>query len=103
MAGDKIQLSLPVGTFNASMLNSVDQLILLAAGTGQLTWISNKSLNETVFVGFTPMVKVIRKICTRNREYRAKKTTVKLLFFNRALKDILWWDKLQSLSEEDPK
>ena len=49
------------------------------------------------------MVKVIRKICMKNRELIGKKTTVKLLFFNRALKDILWWDELQSLSEEDPK
>lgn len=34
LVGDKMQLSLPVGTFNASMLNSPDQIILLAAGTG---------------------------------------------------------------------
>ena len=49
------------------------------------------------------MVKVIRKICMRNHDCDAKKTKVKLLFFNRALRDILWWNKLQSLSEEDPK
>lgn len=49
------------------------------------------------------MVKVIRRLCMRNRESSSKKTTVKLLFFNRALRDVLWWDKLQSLSEEDPK
>ena len=34
LAGGEMQLSLPVGTFNASMLNSADQVILLAAGTG---------------------------------------------------------------------
>ena len=49
------------------------------------------------------MVKVIRRICTMNRDCDTIKTTVKLLFFNRALRDIMWWDKLQSLSEEDPK
>ena len=35
IAGDTVQLSLPVGTFTASMLDSVDQVILIAAGSGQ--------------------------------------------------------------------
>ena len=29
-----MQLSLPVGTFTASMLDSADQVILIAAGSG---------------------------------------------------------------------
>ena len=29
-----MQFSLPVGSFNASILKSVDQLILIAAGSG---------------------------------------------------------------------
>lgn len=49
------------------------------------------------------MVKVIRKICMGNRHGETKKTMVKLLFFNKALRDIWWWDELQSLSEEDAK
>ena len=49
------------------------------------------------------MVKVIRRLCMKNQECGSKKTMVKLLFFNRALRDVLWWDKLQSLCEEDPK
>jgi len=39
----------------------------------------------------------------KNREKEIEKTTVKLLFFNRTLKDILWFDELQLVSEEDPK
>ena len=38
-AGDKMQLSLPVGTFTASMLDSADQVILIAAGSGQFVLI----------------------------------------------------------------
>ena len=33
-AGDTVQLSLPVGSFIASMLDSADQVILIAAGSG---------------------------------------------------------------------
>ena len=34
-AGDTVLLSLPVGTFAASMLDSADKVILIAAGSGQ--------------------------------------------------------------------
>ena len=47
------------------------------------------------------MIKLIRKLCMGNCETQAQKKTVKLLFFNKILKDILWMDKLQSLSEKD--
>ena len=47
------------------------------------------------------MIKLIRKLCMENYEKQAQKKTVKLLFFNKTLKDILWMDKLQSLSEKD--
>ena len=30
-----MQLSLPVGTFTTSMLNSADQVVLIAAGSGE--------------------------------------------------------------------
>ena len=33
-AGDTVYLSLPVGTFTASMLDLADQVILVAAGSG---------------------------------------------------------------------
>lgn len=56
-----------------------------------------------VSVGFTPMVKVMRKVYMKNCENEIEKTTVKLLFFNRTVKDILWFEELQSLSEKDPK
>ena len=60
-------------------------------------------LRGYLFVGFTPMVKVIRRVCTKNCESEIEKTTVKLLFFNRTVKDILWFEELQSLSDKDPK
>ena len=47
------------------------------------------------------MIKLIRKLCMGNCEKQAQKKTVKLLFFNKTVKDILWMDKLQSLSEKD--
>ena len=47
------------------------------------------------------MIKLIRKLCMGNCEAKAKKKMVKLLFFNKTLKDILWMDKLRSLSEKD--
>lgn len=49
------------------------------------------------------MVKVVRKVCMKNCESEIEKTTVRLLFFNRTVKDILWFDELQSLSDKDPK
>lgn len=49
------------------------------------------------------MVKLIRWVCIKNCEKEVEKTTVKLLFFNRTPKDILWFDELQSVSEEYPK
>ena len=49
------------------------------------------------------MVKIIRNICIKNCESEIEKTTIKLLFFNQTMKDILLLDKLQSLSEKDPK
>ena len=49
------------------------------------------------------MVKVIRKVCMKNCESEIEKTTIKLLFFNRTVRDILWLDELQSLSEKDSK
>ena len=42
-AGDTMQLSLPVGTFTASMLDSADQVILIAAGSGQFVLSMNSS------------------------------------------------------------
>ena len=47
------------------------------------------------------MIKLIRKLCINHCETKAQKKMVKLLFFNKTLKDILWMDKLQSLSEKD--
>ena len=38
-----MQLSLPVGTFTASMLDSADQVILVAAGSGQFVLSMNSS------------------------------------------------------------
>ena len=47
------------------------------------------------------MIKLIRKLCIENCETQAQKKTVKLLIFNKTLKDILQMDKLQSFSEKD--
>ena len=60
-------------------------------------------------LGFTPMVKLIRNLCNKNRESKlnheskASQTAVKLLFFNKTAKDIMWNEELQLLSEQECK
>ena len=107
-----MDISLPVGHFTTSLLDKVEDIILIAAGSGQFeiifclpgTYIQLADIFLWYpFVGFTPMVKVIRKVCKKNCESEIEKTTVKLLFFNRTLKDIMWLEELKSLSEKDPK
>ncbi|XP_065920400.1 cytochrome b5 reductase 4-like isoform X2 [Dysidea avara] len=83
--GDMIHISYSLGNFTASLLNNVDYVTLIAAGSG-----------------FTPMVKLIRNVCNKNHESkRNTKTAVKLLFFNKTANDIMWSEELQSLSKQD--
>ena len=52
-------------------------------------------------VGFTPMVKLITKICNKNSESEMNKTAIKLLFFNKTAKDMMWNEELLLLSKQD--
>lgn len=76
--GESLKISDPEGKFDVSRLSSIQQLILLAAGTG-----------------FTPMAKVI----TATRGLSGKSVT--LLFFNKTEKDIIWRDQLDRLERAD--
>ncbi|KAK9505157.1 hypothetical protein O3M35_009272 [Rhynocoris fuscipes] len=74
--GDILKISEPCGTFSVSYINeTVTHLILIAAGTG-----------------FTPMVRIINWALQPH-----KRINVKLLFFNKSEKDIIWKRELSHL------
>lgn len=76
--GDTLDVSYPEGTFKEERLNDVSDLVLFAAGTG-----------------FTPMVRLIYHCLHVNYK---KERKVKLIFFNKTEKDILWRDQLDALA-----
>ncbi|KAM6126988.1 cytochrome b5 reductase 4-like isoform 2-T2 [Pterocles gutturalis] len=78
--GDYISVSNPEGNFKKSQVQTLEDLFLLAAGTG-----------------FTPMVKLLEFVLTEVSSLR----TVKLLFFNKTEDDILWRNQLEQLSLKD--
>jgi len=79
--GTTVQLSLPHGSFSLSPLSrGISQLLLLAAGTG-----------------FTPMVSLI------TWALRSSRLKVKLLFFNRSEKDIIWEEQLEKLMTDNSR
>ncbi|XP_051880401.1 cytochrome b5 reductase 4 isoform X2 [Pristis pectinata] len=79
--GDSVSLSSPDGNFKCTQLKGMTELILLAAGTG-----------------FTPMIKLIS--FTLKISYFRK---IRLMFFNKEEKDILWKDQLDNLTSKDKR
>ncbi|XP_026582557.1 cytochrome b5 reductase 4 isoform X2 [Pseudonaja textilis] len=78
--GDYISLSNPEGIFRKSQLEDVEDLLLLAAGTG-----------------FTPMVKLLNYALSNSATLRA----VKMMFVNKTEDDILWKSQLEQLALKD--
>ncbi|XP_069091695.1 cytochrome b5 reductase 4 isoform X2 [Pleurodeles waltl] len=80
--GDELYVSSPQGSFRKSKIQAVEELFLLAAGTG-----------------FTPMVKLLNHALTNNSSLRK----VKLMFFNKKENDILWRSELEQLTIQDSR
>ncbi|NXP90175.1 NB5R4 reductase, partial [Passerina amoena] len=80
--GDCISVSNPEGNFKKSQVQTSEDLLLLAGGTG-----------------FTPMVKLLNLALTEVSCLR----TVKLIFFNKTEDDILWRNQLEQLALKDER
>ncbi|XP_038177311.1 cytochrome b5 reductase 4 isoform X1 [Arvicola amphibius] len=80
--GDFVSVSSPEGNFKLSKLQEVEDLFLLAAGTG-----------------FTPMVNVLNYALTCMSSLRK----VKLMFFNKTEDDIIWRCELEKLAFKDKR
>ncbi|NWJ11652.1 NB5R4 reductase, partial [Crypturellus undulatus] len=80
--GDGISISNPEGNFKKSQAEAVEDLFLLAAGTG-----------------FTPMVKLLSFALAEVVTLR----TAKLIFFNKTEDDILWRNQLEQLALKDER
>ncbi|XP_012971575.1 cytochrome b5 reductase 4 isoform X3 [Mesocricetus auratus] len=82
VTGDFVSVSSPEGNFKLSKLQQVEDLFLLAAGTG-----------------FTPMVNVLNYSLT----YVPSLRKVKLMFFNKTEEDIIWRCQLEKLAFKDKR
>ncbi|XP_041535434.1 cytochrome b5 reductase 4 isoform X3 [Microtus oregoni] len=82
VTGDFVSVSSPEGNFKLSKLQEVEDLFLLAAGTG-----------------FTPMVNVLNYALTCVSSLRK----VKLMFFNKTEDDIIWRCELEKLAFKDKR
>ncbi|XP_053143113.1 cytochrome b5 reductase 4 isoform X2 [Hemicordylus capensis] len=80
--GEYISLSNPEGNFIKMQAEDVEDLFLLAAGTG-----------------FTPMVKLLNYVLTSSSSL----SSVKLMFFNKTEDDILWRNQLKQLALNDAR
>ncbi|XP_055458469.1 cytochrome b5 reductase 4 [Psammomys obesus] len=80
--GDFVSLSNPEGNFEVSKLEKVEDLFLLAAGTG-----------------FTPMVNILNYALS----YMSSLRQVKLMFFNKTEDDIIWRRQLEKLAFKDKR
>ncbi|XP_032131255.1 cytochrome b5 reductase 4 isoform X6 [Sapajus apella] len=80
--GDFVSMSSPEGTFKISEFQELEDLFLLAAGTG-----------------FTPMVKILNYALTDIPTLRK----VKLMFFNKTEDDIIWRSQLEKLAFKDKR
>ncbi|KAF2977053.1 hypothetical protein EK904_014196 [Melospiza melodia maxima] len=80
--GDYISVSNPEGSFKKSQVQTSEELLLLAGGTG-----------------FTPMVKLLNFALTEVSCLR----TVKLIFFSKTEDDILWRNQLEQLALKDER
>lgn len=79
--GDKLDVSNPAGKFRLSRIDGVGDLILLAAGTG-----------------ITPMFKVIKHFVEQQKRH-SRPATLRLLFFNKTERDVVWKSELETLAE----
>ncbi|ERE75363.1 cytochrome b5 reductase 4-like isoform 1 [Cricetulus griseus] len=82
VTGDFVSVSSPEGNFKLSKLQEVEDLFLLAAGTG-----------------FTPMVNILKYSLTSVSSLRK----VKLMFFNKTEDDIIWRCQLEKLAFKDKR
>nr|XP_054413794.1 cytochrome b5 reductase 4 isoform X6 [Pongo abelii] len=80
--GDFVSVSSPEGNFKISKFQELEELFLLAAGTG-----------------FTPMVKILNYALTDIPSLRK----VKLMFFNKTEDDIIWRSQLEKLAFKDKR
>lgn len=80
--GDFVSVSNPEGNFKISQFQELEDLFLLAAGTG-----------------FTPMVKILNYALTNIPNLRK----VKLMFFNKTEDDIIWRSQLEKLAFKDKR
>ncbi|XP_047589556.1 cytochrome b5 reductase 4 isoform X2 [Lutra lutra] len=80
--GDSVSVSNPEGNFKISQFQELEDLFLLAAGTG-----------------FTPMVKILNYALTNIPSLRK----VKLVFFNKTEDDIIWRSQLEKLAFKDKR
>ncbi|XP_011920356.1 PREDICTED: cytochrome b5 reductase 4 isoform X2 [Cercocebus atys] len=80
--GDFVSVSSPEGNFKISKFQELEDLFLLAAGTG-----------------FTPMVKILNYALTDIPSLRK----VKLIFFNKTEDDIIWRSQLEKLAFKDKR
>ncbi|XP_055965681.1 cytochrome b5 reductase 4 [Sorex fumeus] len=80
--GDFVSVSSPEGSFKISQLQELEDLFLLAAGTG-----------------FTPMVKILNYALTNIPSLRR----AKLMFFNKTEDDIIWRSQLEKLAYQDKR
>uniref|UniRef100_A0A9L0TGB1 Cytochrome b5 reductase 4 n=1 Tax=Equus caballus TaxID=9796 RepID=A0A9L0TGB1_HORSE len=80
--GDFVFVSNPEGNFKTSQFQELEDLFLLAAGTG-----------------FTPMVKLLNYALTNIPSLRK----VKLMFFNKTEDDIIWRSHLEELTFKDKR
>lgn len=74
--GDHVSVSSPQGCFRMAQIEGVENIYLVAAGTG-----------------FTPMVNLLKHILSSSSRLRK----VKLVFFNKTEADILWKEQLEKL------
>lgn len=81
--GSEIDFSYPMGNFNQEILKNATFITLLAAGTG-----------------FTPMCKVIQMLYHLSQKEKSKKQIL-LLNFNKTEKDIIWYDSLTRISNNE--
>ncbi|XP_015425774.1 PREDICTED: cytochrome b5 reductase 4 [Myotis davidii] len=80
--GDFVSVSNPEGNFKISQCQELEDLFLLAAGTG-----------------FTPMVKILNYALTNISSLRK----MKLMFFNKTEDDIIWRSQLEKLAFKDKR
>lgn len=80
--GEEVLVGNPVGSFSLKNISEVSHIILIAAGSG-----------------FTPMIRIMDWALAR----RSKVMEVKLIFFNKTEKDIIWKSELEKLQSSNKR